>query len=809
MVRRSIIAVFVATFLSIATTVTAAQFNWTNNSGGPFGVAANWTPVGVPPGVPGVNDEARFELNNTYTVTLAAAHTVNTLTQTRGDVTFDLNTNILRFTNLTNNTLGSAAGLTSTLRITDGLFRPGNLIVGATAGATSNLILDTTSNTTVGTGTLLVGQSGAGNLTLQNGAILTTQNGAGLGINAAGVGHAVVSALNTGATWTIETAPLRIGSSGTGTVDILSNGAVTAFGLEIGENLNSVGTLSVGGLASSFTTAGIANIGGSTPTAVATSATLNVAPGGTVTLNGTTNLRTNATMNLTGGTLNLNTVNVTNGAAVNWQSGTINFANGTAVTSNLLNTLLAGTNTLGPNRTLSATAGAMSLTSTLIVNGGRIAAPTINLNANMDISGFSNVLASATMTIQAGRTIQLGNFSTLGATTSTTNNGGTLVLTGPFANVNGLFVNAGGYVRGIGRFSGGLNNNAAGTLRLEAGDHLIIDQSSQKNAGTIELAGGTIEYSQDLDNQATGVITGRGVFRGSSANPGANGLNNRGVMAFSAGITDIFGDVNILATGKVIAGGGSVVTFYDDVINNGIEIRTNTGSRSVFFGDVTGAGPFTGGGDVELNGDLKPGNSPADVSFGGNLFISPTAGLEIELGGATKGSGYDALNVGGTLSLSGDLTVSLINNFIPQPGQSFNILTAAGGIDGTFDTELLPALGGGLSFDLQYNPTTVSLAVVGIPGDYNYDGTVDAADYVVWRKTVGASGNGLPADGNNSGAVDPTDYNIWTNNHNQQSPGTGGNADGSGAIPEPSAHILACAAMLAVLLNCPHAFRRP
>src|SRR5690349_17241067 len=35
-------------------------------------------------------------------------------------------------------------------------------------------------------------------------------------------------------------------------------------------------------------------------------------------------------------------------------------------------------------------------------------------------------------------------------------------------------------------------------------------------------------------------------------------------------------------------------------------------------------------------------------------------------------------------------------------------------------------------------PTTaqaVSLAVPALPGDYNGNGTVDAADYVVWRKT--------------------------------------------------------------------------
>jgi T5SS/PEP-CTERM-associated repeat protein len=778
-----IVFAFIAAFLSLATTADAATFNWTNNTGGAFATATNWTPAGIP----ATNDEARFEINNTYTVAFAASTTVNTFSQTRGDITFDMNTNILRFTNLTNNSMGSSAGLTSTLRITDGLFRPGSLTIGASAGATSNLILDTASNTTVGTGPLLVGQSGTGHLTLQNGAALTASNGAGLGIAAGGVGNAIVSESGTGAAWLIETAPLRIGGSGTGSMSILSNGGVTAFGLEIGENLNSVGTLSVGGLLASFTTAGTANIGGSSPTAVATSATLNVAAGGTVNLNGITNLRTNAKINLTGGTLNLNTLNVTNGAAVNWQAGTINFANGSAVTASLLDTLLAGTNTLGANRTLSATAGAMSLTSTLIVTGGRIAAPTINLNANMDISGFSNVIAGTTMTIQAGRTIQLGDFSTLGATTSITNNGGTLVLTGPFANVSGPFINSAGYVRGIGRFSGGLNNSAAGTLRLEAGNHLIIDQTDRKNAGTIELAGGTIEYTEWLDNQITGVITGRGVFRGSSADPGANGLNNRGVLSFSAGITDIFGDVNNLATGKIIAAGGSVVTFYDDVINNGVEIRTNVGSRSVFFGSVTGAGPFTGGGDVELNGDLKPGNSPANVSFGGNLLISPMAGLDIELAGPTKGAGYDALTVGGTLSLSGGLAVSLLNNFIPQYGQSFEIITAGGGIDGAFLAELLPALGGGLYFDVLYEPQAVNLAVAGVPGDYNFDGAVDGADYVVWRKTSGQSGVALAADGNHDGHINTTDFNVWRANFGMSAgSGAGAPNPSSATTPEPT-----------------------
>ena len=42
-----------------------------------------------------------------------------------------------------------------------------------------------------------------------------------------------------------------------------------------------------------------------------------------------------------------------------------------------------------------------------------------------------------------------------------------------------------------------------------------------------------------------------------------------------------------------------------------------------------------------------------------------------------------------------------------------------------------------------------------LAGDYDADGDVDAADYVVWRKTDGSpAGYNLPADGNGNGIVD-------------------------------------------------------
>ncbi len=64
-------------------------------------------------------------------------------------------------------------------------------------------------------------------------------------------------------------------------------------------------------------------------------------------------------------------------------------------------------------------------------------------------------------------------------------------------------------------------------------------------------------------------------------------------------------------------------------------------------------------------------------------------------------------------------------------------------------------------------------------GDFNADGVVDSSDYLVWRKTMGESGDLLAADGN--GEIDSGDYNVWTANFGQ----TAGSAGGAAAAPEP------------------------
>jgi hypothetical protein len=78
-----------------------------------------------------------------------------------------------------------------------------------------------------------------------------------------------------------------------------------------------------------------------------------------------------------------------------------------------------------------------------------------------------------------------------------------------------------------------------------------------------------------------------------------------------------------------------------------------------------------------------------------------------------------------------------------------------------------------------------------VTGDYNANGVVDAADYVVWRKTFGQTAAGLPADGDNSGTIDSGDFDVWKT-HFGNTAGSGAALDPAG-IPEPvSGMLLLC-----------------
>jgi hypothetical protein len=90
-------------------------------------------------------------------------------------------------------------------------------------------------------------------------------------------------------------------------------------------------------------------------------------------------------------------------------------------------------------------------------------------------------------------------------------------------------------------------------------------------------------------------------------------------------------------------------------------------------------------------------------------------------------------------------------------------------------------------------------------GDYNRDGIVGAADYIIWRNSLGETGYHLPADGDGNGVINATDYDVWRAHFSQNWPASIGaasvNIDGSLVISEPTVFLLISGILLSQLLN--------
>jgi hypothetical protein len=97
-------------------------------------------------------------------------------------------------------------------------------------------------------------------------------------------------------------------------------------------------------------------------------------------------------------------------------------------------------------------------------------------------------------------------------------------------------------------------------------------------------------------------------------------------------------------------------------------------------------------------------------------------------------------------------------------------------------------------------------AIVGslpaVPGDYDRNGTVDATDYVLWRKTRGQSTGAFSgADGSGDGLIDQADYEFWRERFGKFYSERGSAA--AQQVPEPSTFVLMTMAAVFLLFTSP------
>jgi hypothetical protein len=178
----------------------------------------------------------------------------------------------------------------------------------------------------------------------------------------------------------------------------------------------------------------------------------------------------------------------------------------------------------------------------------------------------------------------------------------------------------------------------------------------------------------------------------------------------------------------------------------------------------------------------------ATVEINGDLYMSWDPVLQSEsldpstLKAVITGNSHTTIDVGDVADVRfGNLAVEF-DGYSPVGGENYTILTA-GSIMGTaFRATALPTLPAGLSWDLDVGTTSIMLGITGslpgVQGDFNGNGVVDAADYVLWR-------NGGPLQNDPSPGLQPEDYNFWRSRFGRTT--AGGNA---AAVPEPASLML-------------------
>ncbi|HEX4415012.1 MAG TPA: hypothetical protein VH107_15355 [Lacipirellulaceae bacterium] len=133
------------------------------------------------------------------------------------------------------------------------------------------------------------------------------------------------------------------------------------------------------------------------------------------------------------------------------------------------------------------------------------------------------------------------------------------------------------------------------------------------------------------------------------------------------------------------------------------------------------------------------------------------------------------------LTQSGQSVVDLLNSWT-TPTQNLTV-GADGNVNfsGYYGDYQLTIGGHTIPLSLAKGMSSLSIPVA--PGDYNGDGIVDAADYTVWRDTLGSTGD-LRADGNGDLIIDAGDFDVWRSSFSN-SYNFGSTSAASAVVSEP------------------------
>ncbi|MDH7785656.1 outer membrane autotransporter protein [Ochrobactrum sp. 19YEA23] len=453
---------------------------------------------------------------------------------------------------------------------------------------------------------------------------------------------------------------------------------------------------------------------------------------------------------VTNGTLTFSDVNgraAVNIAAHNL-SGFADFGNFQPVsvelaTDTVLNTIgtsatlwfASGATISGPGALIKQGLGTLTLSGRNIYTGGTtISAGTLVAN-HADNSGIVDALGTGMITLNGGRLhfaagdstlnsylITAGTTSTISAAAGTTlwlNGGGGQYLSLQGDVVVGASDGAGTVIMDVigtptssdaaitvayGRLVNG--NSSLGNITLHAGATRVA------SGATLDMStyGGSIRNLQDAAPGNGGTVAWSGVlnvhggsFSGQlDGTPGSVFIKDSADTLLLNGDNSTFRGVTIVEGGKLIVG---------DANNSSAMLG---GNLTVLSGATLGGYGSVGNTTIQAGGILSPGNSIGILTVDGDLTLAPGSTLEVEIAASGPSNRRsDIVGVTGMAAISGGmLSVSAIDPETSyQSGQTYTIMHADGGINGTFGSVISRSAFLDLSVNYSANDVLLEIAV--------------------------------------------------------------------------------------------------
>ena len=339
---------------------------------------------------------------------------------------------------------------------------------------------------------------------------------------------------------------------------------------------------------------------------------------------------------------------------------------------------------------------------------------------------------------------------------------------------------------------------------VDGGAYFVLGRETSSNNNQILLDDGSLTGTGIEIRRGNVTVTNGSVDLNQFYNEEDEIWEGGGIIAIDAG------------TSSFTFNNGTVHSVNAD-INNGEAFTVGDGGSATYFMKTgsdgnRGTHSFADGVSLSSNAVLSgDGNIAGDVSgtAGAVVEVGESTGL-INVNGAWDNTGvdigleladlstslvpgeeHDRLDITGVFTHGGSVTID-ISGYVAPSSQPLKLIGWGGQAGNSSDTSVLFVGGGPLPVEYLSDGLYVTLDTVELAGDYNGDGTVNAADYTIWADTLGETVvPGTGADGVDDGFIDKWDYELWKDHFGSTiGAASGSSLSGQSAVPEPAGWVL-------------------